>query len=109
MYNNLNHTLGIAPNIQCCDGTDSPDMCAMNCDNKFVLCLREAQFSNIMGISDTCTHGRISTRPANSDTIAFEMGDGVIQLSPSNAESSAPNPVIFTGVSWPVSPFYTSI
>ncbi len=104
-YSNINHTLGTASDVRCCDGSNSPDNCVSNCDNKFVFCLRN--FSAItQDVGGTCTFGMISTRPDNSDMITFQMGDGVFQLSPSSQISSATNPLVFNGGTWPVSDCY---
>lgn len=105
-YVNAQRSLGSPAEPMCCDSNNQevPPLCGRSCDNKFVFCLRDSKIeSGTRDIATTCTYGFYATRSINNDAIMFSLGPMEFQLSPSNAQSTAPNPLTFSGNTWPVS------
>ena len=78
----------------CCDGALTPPPCSIiffndQCDNRFTFCLRSPGTPN----SDTtCPLGFYSTGVVGDDDFFFQTP----------ITSSVPNPMVFTGTTWPV-------
>ena len=76
----------------CCDRSSSPSSCQDPCDNQFTFCLRPtgAEEGNYCPINGTI----YETTSSISDHIEFE-GESI--------DEGVPNPLVFTGETWPVS------
>ena len=82
----------------CCDQFDSPPNCTDPCDNIFIFCLREFQRSrtdyNVE--MQRCPYGwQMTEYYSDTDNLTFTVGE--------DFPGGVPNPVVFSGVSWPVS------
>ena len=97
MHTYINPTHAANADGRCCDlQSDRPPGCRSACDNMFVLCFREAGDRNQTFSSATCPQGRIETGliQDDDDDLIFTSGASLSGIS---------NPLIASGVIWPVS------
>ena len=97
-YNNPTHA-AISPaegEAVCCDDFAIPANCLDPCDNVFTFCLREMGRTdeNALNLSN-CPYGLIKTGVfENNDNLTFTLGEDL--------PGGIPNPLLFSGPSWPV-------
>ena len=100
-YLNPTHRLGMSRGNRCCDSRETSD-CVDPCDNAFSFCLRPYGYPQQADIDD-CPLGAYTVEAfCFSSDIEERDCDMLLFNSSDDSFGSAPNPLIFSGESWPV-------
>ena len=98
-YINPAHRLGMSIENRCCDSSETSD-CVDPCDNTFFFCLRPYGYPQQ---ADDCPLGNYTVEAFCVSSDVEERDCDLLQFSSNNDSfGSAPNPLIFSGESWPV-------